>query len=271
MQHSRPTLTFKSPIPLMPTSYLLPLYLHHRLILLASPPRHAHVYLHLLLPLPPPTPSGFFNGMLAVSKPGALNFFSFFRLIPLNLFVLRNLIHFPLSGSLDPLLCDLIAPTAGLAFSLQMPCTLAAPSSFSSGRAYPSLNFLPLLFLRLTPTLIMQEINISLNNSSSLSFFNVYAPPIRSFTTDSRTDSFSPFILPSSRNVFILEDLNCHHPFSDSKGTSDPNGEEVFDWVISSDLLPFNDPDIPALFHRSSGDCSSSDISFAQSSLTPGR
>ena len=29
-----------------------------------------------------------------------------------------------------------------------------------------------------------------------------------------------------------------------SRGTSDPRGEEVFDWVISSDLLPFNDPDI---------------------------
>ena len=41
-----------------------------------------------------------------------------------------------------------------------------------------------------------------------------------------------------------------------------PHGEEVFNWVISSDILPLNDPDIPTLLHRSSPD-----ISFAPSSL----
>ena len=40
---------------------------------------------------------------------------------------------------------------------------------------------------------------------------------------------------------------------------------EVFHWVISSDLLPLNDPDTPTLLHRSSPD-----ISFAPSSLAPG-
>ena len=98
------------------------------------------------------------------------------------------------------------------------------------------------------------EVNISLNNSSSLSFFNVYASPIRSSPSDGRSDSFSP----SSRNLFILGDFNCHHPLWNSKGTSDPRGEEVFDWVIFSELLPLNDPDIPTLLHRSSPD-----ISFA--------
>ena len=39
-----------------------------------------------------------------------------------------------------------------------------------------------------------------------MSFLIVYAPPpIRSSPTDGRTDSFSPSILPSSRNLFILE------------------------------------------------------------------
>ena len=92
-------------------------------------------------------------------------------------------------------------------------------------------------------------------------------PPIRSSPTDGRTDSFSPSILPSSRNLFILGDFNCHHPLWDSRGTSDPRGEEVFDWVISSDLLPLNDPDTPTLLHRSSDSCSSPDISFAPSTL----
>ena len=41
-----------------------------------------------------------------------------------------------------------------------------------------------------------------------------------------------------------------------------PRGEEVFDWVISSDLLPLNDPDTPTLLHRSSPD-----IFFAPSTL----
>ena len=111
-------------------------------------------------------------------------------------------------------------------------------------------------------------VNISLNNSSSVSFLTVYAPPpICSSPTDGRTDFFSPSILPSSRNLFILGDFNCHHPLWDSRGTSDPRGEEVFDWVISSDLLPLNDPDTPTHLHCSSGSRSSPDISFAPSCL----
>ena len=115
MQHSCPTLAFKSLIPLLPILSLLPLLPHHHLLLLA-------VLLRLLLPLPL-TLSEFFNGMLGVSEPGALNSYTFFRLILLTSSVSRNLIltHLPLFGSLDSLLCDLIAPTPGVAFSLVMP------------------------------------------------------------------------------------------------------------------------------------------------------
>ena len=83
MHHSHPTLAFKPLILFSPTSYLLSLHPHHRLMLLA-------VFLYLLLLLPLWTPSGFFNGMLGVSEPGALNCYTFFRLIPLTLFVFRN-------------------------------------------------------------------------------------------------------------------------------------------------------------------------------------
>ena len=85
-------------------------------------------------------------------------------------------------------------------------------------------------------------INISLNNSSSVPFLNVYAPPIRSSPTDGRTNYFSPSILSSSRNVFILGDFNCHQLLWDSRGTSDPRGEEVFDWVISSPSMTLTHP-----------------------------
>ena len=103
------------------------------------------------------TLSGFFNGMLGVSEPGALNCYTLFRLIPLTLFVFRNLTltHFPLFGFLDSLLCDPMSPTPDLVFFLLMSQTLAAASSLSLGRAYPSLSFLPPLFLCLAPILIM--------------------------------------------------------------------------------------------------------------------
>ena len=167
-----------------------------------------------------------------------------------------------------------------------------------------------------------------------LSFLNVYAPPIRSSATNGRTDSFSPSILPPSRNLFIPGNFNCHHPLWDRKCTLkillvvqnfniqfeqfggtiwtsklftcntlihsrsffltqychwwerheklmaqtaffkailkctfDVRGEEVFDWVISSDLFPLNDPDIPTFFHCFSSSRSSSDISSVFSSL----
>ena len=101
--------------------------------------------------------SGFFNRMLGVFKPAALNYYTLFRLIPLTLYISRNLtlIYLPLFRSLDFLLCDLIATTPDLVFFLLMSQTLAAASSFSSSLAYPSLSFLPPLFLCLTPTLIM--------------------------------------------------------------------------------------------------------------------
>ena len=148
--HSRPTLVFKLLISHLPVFYFLPLPPHHR-------PLHLAFLLRLLPPLHPLTLSGFFNRMLEVFGPEALNYFTFFCPILSILSAFRNPIlnHLPLSGFLDSLLCVLIAPTPGLAFSLVMPRTLAAASSFLSGRAYPSLNFLPPLFLCSIPTLIM--------------------------------------------------------------------------------------------------------------------
>ena len=72
------------------------------------------------------------------------------------------------------------------------------------------------------------------------------------------TPFLPPFFHPLEISSF-MGDFNCHHPLWDSRGTSDPGGEEVFDCVISSDFLPLNEPDIPTLLHRSS--------SFAPSSL----
>ena len=150
MLHSRITLDSKPPILHLPILHPLPLPLHHRPLLLAVLPR-------LLSPLLPMTLSGFFNGMLVVSVPGALNYFTFSHPILSTLSASRNpiLTPLPLSGFLESLLCALIAPTLGLPVSLLIPRMLAVALSFSSGRAYLSLNFLPPLFLRSIPTLIM--------------------------------------------------------------------------------------------------------------------
>ena len=150
LQHLHPTLAFKPSILFPPTLYLLLLHPYHCLMLLAAS-------LYLLLLLPSLTPSEFFNGMLEVSELGALKCYTLFCLIPLTLFVSRNLIliYLPLSGSLDSLLCDLIAPTPSMVFFLVISQMLAVVSSFLSGRAYPSLSFLLPFFLHLTATLIM--------------------------------------------------------------------------------------------------------------------
>ena len=83
MQHFRITLVSKPPIPHLPILYPLPLPLHHRPLLLA-------VLLRLLLPLLPLTLSGFFNGMLEVFEPEALNYSTFFCPILLTLSASRN-------------------------------------------------------------------------------------------------------------------------------------------------------------------------------------
>ena len=150
MLHSRPTLAFKSLIPHLPILYLL------SLSLTTVPCSWLSFYASCLLS--PLTLSGFFNGMLEVFEPGTLNYSTFFPSSLSTLSTSRNSMstHLPLSGFLDSLLCVLIAPTPGLAFSLVMPRSLAAaPPSFSTGKAYLSLNFLPPLFPCLIPTPIM--------------------------------------------------------------------------------------------------------------------
>ena len=130
MLHSRPTLALKSLIPHLPIWCLLPL-----------PPHLCPLLLGLLPPLPPDS----FRVLQwndGGVEPESLSCYTFFCPTPLTLSVSRNpiLAHFCLSGLLDSLLCVLNAPSPGLAFSLVMLRRLAA--TFSSARAYPSLNFL---------------------------------------------------------------------------------------------------------------------------------
>ena len=252
-----PTLVSKPLISLLPILYFLPLLSHHCPLLLA-------VLLRLLPPLPP----------------------DFLRVLQWNAGGLQarstELLHFLLSHPID-LICiqesnlDLSSSFRIPEFSaLHSDCTHSQSGILYRDATHTSEDVIifveqGLSFSELSTSSLSSldpysdyvGINISLSNSSSFPILNVYASPIRSSPMYGRTDSFSP----SSRNLFILGDFNCHHPSGSQRGTSDPHGEKVFDWVISSDLHPLNDPDMPTLLHCFSGSRSSPDISFAPSSL----
>ena len=105
-------------------------------------------------------------------------------------------------------------------------------------------------------------VNISLNNSSSASFLNVYAPPY--LLLPNRWQNRLLFSLKSSllQNSLHSGGLQLPSPPLGLKRYFQSPQKEVFHWIISSDILPLNDPDTPTLLHRSS-----SDISFAPSTF----
>ena len=206
MQHSHITVAFK-PLILIPSIlYLLPLHSHHRFMILA-----VSLYFMLLLPLPDSFRVLQWNaGGLRARSTELLHFTSYHTV---DLFVSRNLtfIYLRLSGSLDSLPCDLIAATPGLVFFSDVTdasdgvIILVRQGLYFSKLSTSSLS-------SLDPFSDYVEVIISLNDSSSLSFLNVCAPPILSSPKDSRTNFFSPSILSSFPNLFILGDFDCHHP-----------------------------------------------------------
>ena len=193
MQHSHPTLTFRLLILFPPTLYLLPLHPHHCLMLLA-------VSLYLLLSLSLP------NSVRVLQwNAGGLQARS------------TKLLHFISSHSIDFIYIQ--ESNLNLSSSFRIPGFSALQSHGTHSRSgifsadiadasggviifvkqglFFSELFTSSLSL-LSPYSDYVEVNISLNNSSSsLSFLNVYAPPIRYFTKNSRTNFFSFSIFPS--------------------------------------------------------------------------
>ena len=171
MQHLHPTLIFKPLILFPPTLYLLPLHPHHRLMLLA-----VSLYPQLSLPLP--------NSLRIFQwNAGGLQARS------------TKLLHFISSHPID--LIYIQESNLNLSSSFQIPGFSALRSHgthsrsgiFSTDVADASggviifvkqgLSFSELStssFSSLDPYSDYVEVNISLNNFSSLSFRNVYAP-----------------------------------------------------------------------------------------------
>ena len=191
MQHSHPTLAFKPLILFPPTLYLLALHPHHRLMLQA-------VFLYLLLPLLPNSLRVLQRnvGGLQARSTELLHFISFH---PVDLICIQesnlNLsssFRIPGSSALQSsgthsrsgiFSVDVTDASGGVIIIVRQGLSLSELSTSSLSLLDPYSDYV--------------EVNISLNESSSLSFFNVYAPPIRSSPKDSRTNFFSPSIFPS--------------------------------------------------------------------------
>ena len=200
MQHSHPTLTFKLFILFPPTLYLLPLHPRDRFMLLA-------VSLYLLLSLP------LHNSL---------------RVLPWNNGGLRarstKLLHFISSHPVE--LIYIQESNLNLSSSFRIPGFSALQSHGTHSRSgifstdvadasggviifvkqglfFSELSTFSLSLLG--PYSDYVEVNISLNDSSSLSFLNVYVPPIRSSLKDSRTNFFSFSILPSYVEVETVD------------------------------------------------------------------
>ena len=191
MQHLHPTLIFKPLILFPPTLYHLPLHPHISLCLMLLA-----VSLYLLLSLPLPNSLRIFQwnggGLQARStkllhfisshpvnliyiQESNLNLSSSFQI--LRFFALRSHGTHSRSGLFSTDVTDasgsvIIFVRQGLSFSELFTSSLSSLETYSE----------------------YVEVNISLNNFSSLSFFNVYTSPICSSTKNSRTNFFlSPF------------------------------------------------------------------------------
>ena len=192
MQHSHLTLTFKLFILFPPTLYLPPLHPHHRLMLLGVS----------------------FCLLLSLSLPNSL------RVLQWNAGGLRarrtKLLHFLSSHPVDLIYIQESNPNLSSSFripgfsALQSHGTHSRSGIFSTDVADASGGVIIFVkqgsfFSELSTSSISSpgpysdyvEVNIFLNDSSSLSFLIVYAPPIRSSTKDSRTNFFYFSILPS--------------------------------------------------------------------------
>ena len=207
MQHSHPTLAFKTFIFIPPTLYHVLLHPHHRLMLLA-------VSLYPLLPLPLSDSLRVLQwnaGGLHARSTELLHFISSYSV---NLICIQES-NLNLSSSFripgfSALRSDGIHSRSGI-FSTDVTGVSGGVIIFvRQGLSFSELSTSSLSSL--DPYSDYVEASISLNDSSLLSFLNVNAPHIRSSPTDGRTNFFSTSILPSYVEAEAVEFLRfCFH------------------------------------------------------------
>ena len=119
----------------------------------------------------------------------------------------------------------------------------------------------------LDPSSDYLAIAVKIKGAPPIHLFNVYVPPIRSSSSDSRPKSFSPFLLPSSPTTYIFGNFNSHHSSWDSHSSENHSGKDLFDWLLSSDLLPLNNPKHHTLLHCATRNRSSPDLSLVPAQI----
>ena len=182
-QYSHPTLAFKPLILFSPTLYVLPLHSHHCLMLLAVSP-------YLLLPLPSLTPSGFFNGMLGGLQTRRSELLHFISSYPVDLICIQES-NLDLSSSFR--IPEFSALRSDICFINVTDASGGVIIFVRQGLFFFEFSTSSLSLLDSYSDYI--EVNISLSDSSSLSFLSAYAPSIHSSPKDSRTHFFSSSIV----------------------------------------------------------------------------
>ena len=119
----------------------------------------------------------------------------------------------------------------------------------------------------LDPSSDCLAITVKIKGALPIHLFNLYVPPILSSSSDSRPKSFPPFLLSSSPTTYIFSDFNCHHSSWESHSPENQLGKDLFDWLLSSDLLPLSNPDHHTFLHRTTGNRSSTDLSLASTPM----
>ena len=205
MHHSHPTLVFKPLILFPPTLYLLPLHPHHRLILLA-------VSLYLLLSLPLPNSIRVLQWNAGGLQARSTELVHFILSYPVDLICiqksnLNSFSSFWIPG-FSALRSDGTHSQSGI-FSINVTDASGGVIIFvRQGLSFSELSTACLSSL--DPYSDYVEVNISLNDSSSLSFLNVYSPPIRSSPKDSRANFFSHSILFSYAEAVEFSRFRFH-------------------------------------------------------------
>ena len=135
-----------------------------------------------------------------------------------------------------------------------------------NGLTYTSLSTQSLSSL--DPSSDYLAITVKIKGASPIHLFNIYVPPICPSSSDSRPKSFSPFLLSSSPTYYLhFGDFNGHHSSWDFHSPEDQSGKDLFDWLLSSDLLPLNNLEHHTLLHRATGNHSSPDLSLVPAQM----
>ena len=135
-----------------------------------------------------------------------------------------------------------------------------------NGLTYTSLSAQSLSSL--DPSSDYLAITVKIKGASPIHLFNVYVPPIRSSSSDSRPKVLLTLSLTIIHYYLFFGDFNGHHSSWDSHSPEDQLGKDLFDWLLSSNLLPLNNPEHHTLLYRATDNRSSPDLSLVPAQIS---